>query len=118
MDELLYMDFTQCPRLLFGCWLHGRVCHRDSKLLKTIGHSHTNSLKRIGEASFLERGVAAKAPYIKKAGSITLTHSFVFDMTIVGWVNGGGEGRKDETDTLVISHEGAARIFAMAEDGI
>ena len=45
-------------------------------------------------------------------------HSFVGDMTINGWVNGGGEGRKVEADTRVISHEGAARIFAMAEDGI
>ena len=34
--------------------------HRDSKPLKTIGHSHTDSLKRIGEALFLERGVAAR----------------------------------------------------------
>ena len=67
------MDFTRCPRLLFGCWLCGRVYHRDSKPLKTIGHSHTDSLRRIGEASFLERGVATKAPYIKRAGTITVT---------------------------------------------
>ena len=73
IEKLSYMDFTRCPRLLFGCWLYGRVYHRDSKPLKTIGHSHTDSLRRIGEASFLERGVAAKVPFLKRAGSITVT---------------------------------------------
>ena len=73
VEKLSYMDFTRCPRLLFGCWLYGRVYHRDSKPLKTIGQSHTDSLRRIGEASFLEEGVAAKAPYVKSAGSINIT---------------------------------------------
>ena len=74
IEKLSCMDFTRCPRLLFGCWLlHGRAHHRDSKPLKTIGHSHTDSLKRIGEASFLEDGAAATAPFVKKAGSITVT---------------------------------------------
>ena len=72
IEKLSCMDFTRCPRLLFGCWLHGRVYHRDSKPLKTIGHSHTDSLKRIGEASFLVDGAAAIAPFVKKAGSITV----------------------------------------------
>ena len=72
IEKLSHMDFTRCPRLLFGCWLCGRVYHRDSKPLKTIGHSHTDSLKRIGEASFLEDGVATIAPFVKKAGSITV----------------------------------------------
>ena len=72
IKKLSHMDFTRCPRLLFGCWLYGRVHHRDSKPLKTIGHSHTDSLKRIGEASFLEDGVATIAPFVKKAGSITV----------------------------------------------
>jgi len=73
IEKLSHMDFTRCPRLLFGCWMYGRVYHRDSKPLKTIGHSHTDSLRRIGEASFLERGVAAKAPFVKRAGTITVT---------------------------------------------
>ena len=25
VEKLSYMDFTRCPRLLFGCWLYGRV---------------------------------------------------------------------------------------------
>ena len=66
IEKLSHMDFTRCPRLLFGCWLYGRVYHRDSKPLKTIGHSHTDSLKRVGEASFLEDGVATIAPFVKK----------------------------------------------------
>ena len=74
IEKLSHMDFTRCPPLLFGCWLYGRVCHRDSKPLKTIGHSHTDSLRRIGEASFLKRGVVeAKAPHIKRAGTIAVT---------------------------------------------
>ena len=55
IEKLSHMDFTRCPPLLFGCWLYGRVCHRDSKPLKTIGHSHTDSLRRIGEASLVPR---------------------------------------------------------------
>ena len=38
-----------------------------------MAFQNTDSLRRIGEASFLERGVAAKAPCIKRAGTITVT---------------------------------------------
>lgn len=73
IEKLSFMDFTRCPRLLFGCWMYGKVYHRDSKPLKTIGHSHTDSLRRIGEASFLEDGVTVKAPFIKKRQAITVS---------------------------------------------
>ena len=72
IEKLSHVDLTRCPRLLFGCWMYGRVYHRDSKPLKTIGHSHTDSLKRIGEASFRANSTAAIAPFVKKAESITV----------------------------------------------
>jgi hypothetical protein len=49
-----------------GCWMYGEVCHRDGKPLKMIGHSHTDRLRRIGEASFLEEGTTAIAPFVLK----------------------------------------------------
>ena len=64
--------FTRCPRLLFGCWMYGKVYHRNGKPLKTIGHSHTDSLKRIGEASLLEDGATVKAPFVRKQRGITV----------------------------------------------
>ena len=52
--------------------MYGKVYHRDSKPLKTIGHSHTDSLRRIGEASFLEEGTTAIAPFVRKRRGITV----------------------------------------------
>ena len=72
LEKLSFMDFTRCPRLLFGCWMYGKVYHRNGKPLKTIGHSHTDSLKRIGEASLLENGTTAKAPFVRKQRGITV----------------------------------------------
>ena len=72
LEKLSFMDFTRCPRLLFGCWMYGKVYHRNGKPLKTIGHSHTDSLKRIGEASLLEDGTTAKAPFVRKQRGITV----------------------------------------------
>ena len=72
LEKLSFMDFTRCPRLLFGCWMYGKVYHRNGKPLKTIGHSHTDSLKRIGEASLLENGTTAKAPFARKQRGITV----------------------------------------------
>ena len=49
-----------------------KVYHRNGKPLKTIGHSHTDSLKRIGEASFLEEGTTTIAPFARKRRGITV----------------------------------------------
>ena len=72
LEKLSFMDFTRCPRLLFGCWMYGEVYHRDGKPLKTIGHSHTDRLRRIGETSFLEEGTTAIAPFVRKRRGITV----------------------------------------------
>ena len=72
IEQLSFTDFTRWPRFVFGCWMYGEVCHRDGKPLKTIGHSHTDILRRIGEASFLEDGATVKAPFARKRRGITV----------------------------------------------
>ena len=45
------------------------------KPLKTIGHSHTDSLRRIGEASLLEEGTEMIAPFKRKRRTIVVDPS-------------------------------------------
>ena len=45
------LDFSSAAGYMAGC-----VTETPNRSIKTAGHSHTDSLKRIGEASFLERG--------------------------------------------------------------
>ena len=47
----------------------------NGKPLKTIGHSHADSLKRIGEASLLEEGAEMIAPYKRKRRTIAVDPS-------------------------------------------
>jgi hypothetical protein len=75
LEKLSFMDFTRCPRLLFGCWMYGEVYHRNGKPRKTIGHSHTDSLRRIGEASLLEEGAEMIAPFERKRRGIAVDPS-------------------------------------------
>ena len=56
-------------RLLFSCWLYGRVYIRDSKPLKTIAHSHNDSLRRIAKAS-LTGGEQMIEPFVEDNGTI------------------------------------------------
>ena len=63
IEKLSHMDFTRCPRLLFGCWMYGKVHHRDSKPLKTIGHfARGLSLHKRSRLHFVRgsRGEAAR----------------------------------------------------------
>ena len=52
IEKPSYMDVnSRVPRLLFRCWLYGNDYVRNTKPLKTIAHSYTNSLRRIARAS-------------------------------------------------------------------
>ena len=63
IEKLSYMDVnSRVPRLLFSCWLYGNDYVRNTKPLKTIAHSHTDSLRRIAKAS-LAAGEQMIAPF-------------------------------------------------------